>query len=447
MDDLHTIVSQEQIDTERALIGAVVRTPELALQKAGWLTSETFMVPNHKEFWNRVLNGEDPVTVCFAVPDMNAAFSWSNDVLADRVGDYAQALFDKDNMRTAVIAAEEIVKASRKGDGDAIQAIAQSLSASQGSGNSGMRSAMDIALSLNERIDQKDLSIPWGIESIDTSTRGSERGTLTILAARPSMGKSSLATQVVEYQALDLELKVGAWALEMSAEQMFARRTCHLVDAMWMDVRSDNITARQREDLKRHVIEYAEKIDEKMLINDSTHTRLSDIVRTQLRYRYDVLMIDHGGLLNDTQMKGERHDQFIGRLTKTMHDLAKNTQSVVICLWQLNRGVESRQDKHPNLGDLRDSGHIEQNADNIGFMFGDWYYNPNSDHGNITELNWAKYRDGVKDSLCLVQFNKSNQTFESVETRKFDAYIEQQMEKAHEGTQGVLIQEPEDIPF
>ena len=445
MTDMHSIVSREQIETERALIGAVIRTSELALQEAGWLTEDNFMVPEHKQFWNRVLSGEDPVTACFAIPGMNAAFSWSNDALAGRVGDYAQALYDKDQMRMAVIAAEEIVKATRNGDGDTIQAIAQTLSATQGGGATGMRTPLEIAVSLNERIDRGNLSIPWGIESLDLSTRGSERGTLTVLAARPSMGKSSLAFQVNEFQAIDLGLKVGVWALEMSAEQMFARRNCYKVGAMWMDVRSDNISTLQRGDLKKHNIGYAEMLEGKLGVNDSTHTRVSDIVKNQLRERYDVIMIDHGGLLKDKMIRGERYDQFIGRQTETLHSLAKNTQCVIILLWQLNRGVESRTDKRPNMGDLRDSGHIEQNADNVALLYGDWYYDrTNTD--NLTEVIWGKYRDGVKDTICLVQFNMAKQVFESVEKKEFDAYIDGKMEDAHDG-QPKMFNDPDDIPF
>jgi replicative DNA helicase len=214
---------------------------------------------------------------------------------------------------------------------------------------------------------------------------------------------------------------------------------------MWMDVRSENISSVKREDLKMFNIKYAERLEGLLTVNDDTHTRMSDIVRTQLRERYDVLMIDHGGLLNDKQLGGERHDQFIGRQTKAMHDLAKNTQAVVMCLWQLNRGVESRVDKRPHMGDLRDSGHIEQNADNVALMYGEWYYDRTAE--NITEVNWGKYRDGVKDSLCLVRFNLATQMFESVATQDFDAYVEQAMEAAVDGVEQPELWKPEDLPF
>jgi replicative DNA helicase len=442
MTDLYSVVSREQVEAEKLVIGTIVRTPE-ALNTIGYLSQDEFMVPDHQEFWNRVKNGEEPLEVAMAMPGMTKAFTWSNEALYGRAGEYANALQNKAYIREAVGVANGIVKAAMEGDKDAIQELSVDLAGLHGGGYSGMRSPMDIATSLNRRIDKGNLSIPWGLASLDTSTRGSERGTLTVLAARPSMGKSSLAFQSNEYQAIDLGMKVGVWALEMSGEQMFARRNCHKVNAMWMDVRSENISTRQREDLKRHTIGYAEMLEGRLYLNDDTSTTVSQIVRTQLRERYDVLMIDHLGLLKDKILRGERHDQYLGRLTETLHALAKNTQSVVVLLAQLNRSVENRSDKRPHMGDLRDSGQIEQNADNVGLMYGEWYYDRSAD--NVTEVNWGKYRDGVKDTLCLVQFNMSNQTFESVETQEFDEYVTERMEEAKNGQETLF--EPEDIPF
>lgn len=442
MTDLHSVVSQEQVEAERMLIGSVIRDPK-SLNKVGWLTEDAFMVPAHKQFWNRFLNGEDGLQITFSMPEMTDAISWSNDALFARAGDYAQALFDKDQMRMALIAAEEIVKASREGDKNAVQAIAQSLASTQGGGDTGMRDPLDIGVSLNQRIDQGNISIPWGITSMDTATRGSEKGTLTILAARPSMGKSSLAFQTCETRAIDLGKKVGVWALEMSGEQMVARRTCHKINSMWMDVRAGNISAIQRADLKKHVTGYTEMLSEYgMGINDSTDTTVADIVRTQLRNRYDVLMIDHLGLLNDKNLRGERHDQKLGRQTRMLHNLAKNTFSVIILVCQLNREVEKRQDKRPNMGDLRDSGELEQNADNVGLIYGPWYYDKEAD--NTTEIIWGKYRDGVKNSLSLVEFDMADQQFHSVETQKFDEYVDRRAEDVEEAQMALAN---DDLPF
>jgi replicative DNA helicase len=429
MNELYSVVSQEQVEAEKLLIGAILRDPK-ALANVGFLSVDNFMVPEHQEFWNRIKNGEEPVEVVMAVPGMTKAFTWSNDALFGREQQYANALQDKAYIREAVRSAEAIVKAAMEGKKDDIQTLAFDMTKRNPGGYSRMRSPHEIAASLNRRIDQGNISIPFGIESMDDATRGLERGTLTTLAARPSMGKSSLAFQVNENQALVQGLRVGVFALEMSGEQMFARRNCHKVGAMWQDVRSENITSKQKDDLKRHIETYAEQLDGLMYISDDTSTTVAQIVRTQLRERFDVIMIDHLGLLKDKILSGERHDQYLGRLTETLHSLAKNTQSVVLLLAQLNRSVEARQDKRPHMGDLRDSGHIEQNSDNVGLLYGEWYYDPTAD--NTTEIIWGKFRDGLKNSLSLVEFDFEEQRFRSVDTEKFDEYAAQRMQEQYE---------------
>jgi replicative DNA helicase len=213
-----------------------------------------------------------------------------------------------------------------------------------------------------------------------------------------------------------------------------------------MEVRSENVSVTQREQLKGYVIDYAEEIDGYLYVNDSTHTTSTDIIRTQLREKFDVIMIDHLTLLKDKPWRGERHDQKLGRISMAMHELAKNTNCVVLLLAQLNRNLEQRQDKRPTMADLRDSGELEQNADNVALIYGEWYYDPQAD--NITEINFGKYRDGVKDRTAYVKFNKSDQQFDSVTQKELDEMSEEEMEQAHETEGGhTQINAQQEIPF
>ena len=443
MTDLHSIVSQEQVEIERLFVGSVVRSQDLALRDAGWLDPEVFMTPGYQEFWTRVKNGEDPIQVTFAMPELRDAFSWSNEILFNKVGSYAHALVEKNYLRASILAAEQIVKYAQDGDEGGIQQVVATMSTQNAGGASGMRTPLEIAFSLNERIAKGNISIPWGIDSLDLATRGKERGTMTVLAGRPSMGKSSLAFQCNEHQALEQKLKVGVWSLEMSGEQIFARRNCYKIDRMWMDVRSGMISASEEESLKVYNVKYAEELDGHLLVNDSTATATMDIVRTQLQEKFDVIMIDHLGLLEDRPLKGERHDQKLGRITKTLHALAKNTNSVILLLAQLNRGVEQRSDKRPTMADLRDSGEIEQNADNVGLIYGEWYYDKNAD--NTTEINFGKFRDGLQHSTAYVRFVKHRQEFESLTQREIDDLATEQLELLGNGDDPLNLQE--EMPF
>lgn len=446
MDDLHSVVSKEQVEIERTFAGAVLVAPDLARKEAGWLAPETLMNPEIKEFWERVRSGEDPHSagMSISVEFYSDLTRWMDLGLTSlAVGEYAAALQEKNYLRETIVSAEALVKASLDGRPTLVEQIVNSMMSKRFTNKTGMRNPKEIADSLNERIDQGNITIPWGVDSMDAATMGAERGTMTVLAGRPSMGKSSLAFQCNEHQALEQRLRVGVWAVEMSAEQMFARRNCYKVGATWQEVRSGLISPADKASLKKYNHEYAEALKGHMWINDSTETTTMDIVRTQLREGFDVLMIDHLGLLKDPRIKGERHDQYLGRLTETLHSLAKNTNSVVILLAQLNRGVEQRTDKRPTMSDLRDSGQIEQNADNVALIYGEWYYNVDAD--NVTEVNFGKFRDGVIHSRAYVRFDKTKQHFDSLEQREIDAISTAEMQAAKEGNPLDGLQE--EIPF
>ena len=443
-DSLHTIVSQEQVEAEQAFAGCVLINGEYARREAGWLDPNTLMNPDIKTFWTRTLAGEDPVEVSFDMHIPAEVLKWSQLTTSHMdVGKYANALVKKNYLRESILGAELIAQHAQNGNDDGIQQVVARMATQNAGGAIKMRTPLEVAMSLNKRIEKGNISIPWGIESLDIATRGKERGTMTVIAGRPSMGKSSLAFQCNEHQAMEQKLKVGVWALEMSGEQMFARRNCYKIDRMWMDVRSGLISASEEESLKKFNIQYAEALEGHMWIEDSTTTTSMDIVRTQLRENFDVIMIDHLGLLEDRKWKGERHDQKLGRITKTLHSLAKSTNCVVLLLAQLNREVESRTDKRPTMSDLRDSGEIEQNADNIGLIYGEWYYDKNAD--NTTEINFGKFRDGTQHSTAYVRFEKAQQNFVSLSQVEIDEMSAEQMELVANGN--VPLNTQDDIPF
>jgi replicative DNA helicase len=272
---------------------------------------------------------------------------------------------------------------------------------------------------------------------------------MTVWAARTSMGKSALALHFAESQALDQDLRVAFFALEMSAEQLMARRNCHKVknlqglSASWQDVRSKNISQSERLALYELVRSYATRIKGKLDIYDATHFTSRDIERIQRKLRYDVIYIDHGGLLKDKPRRGERWDQLIGRFTLNLHELAKNTYCVVNLVWQLNRETGSRAGNRPSLTDLRDSGKIEENADNVVLLHRESYWgNTQAQAIDPMELILAKFRDGARAFSCYVGFDLAAQKFVTMKAEDMEQVAEDRME------QSSLIQEGEDvIPF
>lgn len=444
MSNFSDIVTNEQTQIEKMFIGAVLIDGDNARLNAGWLEDDAILTPKYREFWRRVRDGNDPIEVA-AVMSLEEIYQYINLVpTVQKVGEIAGALQSKSFLRLAVEDAKEIVRYAGDSDEEMILAVANRLANRSSGRGSELRDPYDIAASLKKRILSGNLSIPFYISSLDRSTGGSERGTLTIIAARPSMGKSSLMWQICEEQAINGYLVVF-YALEMSAEQMYARRVCYKIGKTWLDVRNGNYTPEEEKDLLKYIDGYAEMLAEVgMKVSDSTSTTSADIIRNQLKYRFDVNAVDHGGLMKDRKLGDERHDQFIGRQSEGLHSLAKNTQSVVYLLWQLNRKVEDRADKRPTMADLRDSGHLEQNADNVGLLYGNWYYDP-EDTENITEIFWSKYRDGTKDSMSFVEYDMRSQQFKSVDKKDIDTYSAENMEAIRE--QQMKMNDVGDIPF
>ena len=369
----------------------------------------------------------------------------------------SKSLNRKSYLRFVTMGAGDLVRAAAKGDEGEIGAILDAMKHMDSGVSKSMRDPLDVADALIARLEKGNISVLFGIDSLDRVLGGAERGTFTILAGRTSMGKSSLAFDWAEYQALELGLRVGFFALEMTAEQMMARRVCHMVlnldgePASWQDVRNDLLPTTEKARLYTFIREYAQKIAGKLFINDDTNTTTSDILRTQMREKYDILYVDHIGILKDPQGRGERHDMYLGRMALSLHELAKNTNAIVVGIAQLNRETEKRGNKEPMLSDLQDSGKLEQNADNVLLMWRESYYDKSIQHAvDPMKIIVGKYRDGSRSNFAWIGFNLREQRFVSMTQEEIDKLSTDRMEDAHEGkemVQGQLPQQPEDIPF
>ena len=439
MTDLMTTATQNQHQIEQLFAGAVMSGPDYARAKASWLSPDVFTDERLSTYWDKVRDGGNPIEVGFEMGLAAELTKWSLSVVSvNDIESYAKSLQRAAYLRYAVMGAQDIVKAVQAGNVAEIDAILDAMK-DQSTGVPGMmRDPDEVAENLKKRIELGNISIPYGIETVDYATSGAERGTCTVLAGRTSMGKSSLAFQWAEYQALVLGVRVAFFALEMSAEQMVARRLCHKVknksgqSASWEDVRSSYIGEPEKQHLYTLIDEYNESIKGKLFISDLTEVSTSDILQTQLREKYDVIYIDHLGLLKDRPRQGERYDQLLGRIVMSLHELAKNTRACVFVLAQLKRAVADRESKRPRLDDLQDSTKIESNADNVILLDRPSYWDRTlQEDPDPMELILAKYRDGSRSSTCWVGFNLREQRFVSIERPDLDELVTEGLEEAN----------------
>ena len=254
---------------------------------------------------------------------------------------------------------------------------------------------LDFVSWMEERSKSEFHGVLSGINALDVITTGFDAGKLVIIAARPSMGKTALAGQIIAHAAEKQKKKVLFFSLEMEREEIIARMVSMLsgVDSQKI-ANPKNLT----EDEWTAVLMAEQKLSQWDLVidTDKRQTTAQIIAKSrimQAQTGLDLIVVDYIQLMTDGQRHGaDNRVQEIGNISRELKKIAGQFKVPVIALSQLSRGVEARNDKRPMLSDLRDSGSIEQDADMVLMLYRDKYYNPNSD--DITELLLKKNRGG-----------------------------------------------------
>jgi replicative DNA helicase len=243
--------------------------------------------------------------------------------------------------------------------------------------------------------------VSTGFKELDEYTSGFQPGDLIIVGGRPGMGKTAFALNIAQYAAVNFRMPVAVFSLEMSKEQLAMRMLCSesMVDAS--RVRKGFIG---KEDWPRLTNAAGRLADAPIFIDDSSATTVLEI-----RAKARRLKKEHGGLsmivvdylqLMRSRGKFERREQEISDISRSLKGLAKELKAPVVALSQLNRSVESRQEKIPSLADLRESGAIEQDADVIIFLYRPELYNKTATKG-LAEIHIAKQRSGPTGTVKL----------------------------------------------
>ncbi len=239
--------------------------------------------------------------------------------------------------------------------------------------------------------------VPSGFLELDKLTSGFQEGDLIILAARPAMGKSALATNIAEHVAERTGKAVALFSLEMSKESLVLRMLCGRGRVDSNKVRIGRMSGREYADIANAAASLSEM---PLYIDDAAALSVLDIrARTRRLMRehahgLGLIVIDYLQLMR-AHSRTDNREQEISQISRSLKALAKELQVPVVALSQLNRSVESRTDKRPLLADLRESGAIEQDADVILFIYRDEYYNRGaSAEPGVAEVIIAKQRNG-----------------------------------------------------
>ncbi len=250
--------------------------------------------------------------------------------------------------------------------------------------------------------------VPSGYRDIDNMLAGFQKSDLIIIAGRPSMGKTAFALNLARNAAVDHNIPVGFFSLEMSSLQLVQRLLCAEAEVDSQRLRTGRLTEKEWPQLSRRI---GRLVEAPIYVDD---TPAMDIMKLRARARrmaaeknIGMIIIDYLQLMEAPKMESRQQEiSFISRSLKT---LAKELQIPVLALSQLSRAVESRTDRRPTLADLRESGAIEQDADVVAFVYRPEVYGiPNFDDEdktpteNMVEIIIGKHRNGPTGSTKLV---------------------------------------------
>ncbi len=246
--------------------------------------------------------------------------------------------------------------------------------------------------------------ISSGFKKLDEITSGMQNGDLIILAARPSMGKTSLALNIATNAALN-GITVGVFSLEMSAEQLTLRLLSTESNISLHKIRNATISSDEWIELTSVAAKLA---NYKLFIDDTPALSIMDLRAKARKLKVDhnlqLLVIDYLQLLHSTKKHENRHQE-VSEISRALKGLAKELKIPIVALSQLSRAVDARMDKRPMLSDLRESGAIEQDADLIMFLYRDVVYNQDTENPSMAELIIGKQRNGPTGTLYL-EFQK-----------------------------------------
>lgn len=423
------------IEAEQAVLGALL-LDNSAMDRLGGLRGEDFYAHDHREIFRAIAalmasnRPADTVTVWESMggPSSPVALDYLNALVATtptaaNASHYARIVRDHGIRRDLLAALSETAEGLRKGgDVRSIVDTAQAafLRVTESREGQEPRAIGDLMLRVVEDLDRRynnpnDASlrgVPTGLTALDQRMTGLRPGEMIIVAGRPGMGKTALGLNIAANVAMDREVSgaVLYLSMEMGAAELAERCLALAGKVPYAEILTGAMLDQSWPGVTAGVQRLAER---KLFIDDTGGLdlgRLSAKARSiKRRHGLALLAIDYLGLMRSASSgQRENRTQEIGAISRGLKALAKELQAPVIVLAQLNRQNEGRQDKRPQLSDLRDSGDIEQDADAVLLCHRPSYYDAAFDPADLMEVNIAKMRRG-KTGIIPLSFDGDTQ--------------------------------------
>lgn len=418
------------IEAEQSVLGGLLLDNEAWDKVGDKITSEDFYHPRHRIIYSAMAKSAneslpfDPLTLSDTMDrqgdlDEAGGMLYITELVSNVAGianieAYADIIQERSILRKLINVSQEISGRSYNPEGLTSQEVldkAEQLvfniaeERPKTGGPQGVREILDNTVKkIDELFNAGDAitGVTTGFTDLDNMTSGMQPSDMVIVAARPSMGKTTFAMNLVENALLSQDKGVMVFSLEMPSEQLMMRMLSSLGRINQSKVRSGNL---EEEDWPK-LVSAVERIKDKKLFIDDT----AGISPSEMRSRTRRVVREHGELgmimidyLQLMQIPGydQGRTNEISEISRSLKAIAKEFNVPVIALSQLNRSLEQRPNKRPVNSDLRESGAIEQDADVIMFIYRDEVYNPDTEYKGVGEIIIGKQRNGPIGSVRL----------------------------------------------
>lgn len=443
MDELLGKKIPHSAPAEQAVLGSMLIDPRCIPEVLERLKADEFYNKLNRDMYDTINHmfsyGQtiDPVTVLDQMRSRGVYTDNCESYMAEmmrltptaaNVLEYAAIVRDRALLRRLGETADEINSMVYEGSGEAdtlLEAAERKIYAlRQGRNVGGLTPIASVVQTvfdtLNEAADSgnKFPGIPTGLADLDRTILGLNRSELILVAARPGMGKTSIALNMALHAAMNEGKTVAIFSLEMSREQLVTRLLSKVAA-----VPSQNLLTGQLNDAQWQSITDAAQLlsATDIRIDDNPTLTVADMNAQCRRLKHlDLVVIDYLQLMQSAgsghSWSNESRTQAVSDMSRMLKIMAKELDVPVICLSQLSRANESRTDKRPQLSDLRESGAIEQDADVVMALYRDGYYNKECENPNLAECIILKNRKGATGTIQLLWLPEYT-SFQSVERR------------------------------
>ena len=437
-------------ETERAILGAIILDNSLIAQAVELLKPGDFYVPSHRRSFLAMIalfeRGSEinPILIAEELRRDNSLDS-SGGVLfltnltyglphVTSIAQYAKVVRGKSLLRQLVKVAGKITAEALEEEDEpqnildhAEQAIFALADERIRQGFQHIKEPAERVLEKAESVEHRDLvvtGVATGFRALDALTSGFQKQDLVVIAARPSMGKTSLALTLAQHAAIETKAVVGIFSLEMSAESLAMRMLCSEASVDAQKFRSGYLSNEEWSRLGKALGKLAEA---RIFIDDTPAISVLEMRAKARRLateqkQLDMVVVDYLQLMSGSTRRFESRQQEVSQISRELKALAKELNVPMVALSQLSRAPENRTDHRPQLADLRESGAIEQDADVVAFIYREEQYKRTEENKNIAELNVAKQRNGPTDTVYLAFLNQFAR-FADLERDALGAYL------------------------